>query len=62
MHAKRKIATNADVVELLEKQLIVKLSLAGVPQRNIREVVQCDLNRVTRIVKHLKRRGAKGAV
>ncbi len=60
MAAKRKAATNADVVELLEKQLIVTLSLAGVPQRSIREVLECDLNRVTRIVKHLKRRSAKG--
>jgi hypothetical protein len=60
MAAKRKSATNADVVELLEKQLIVSLSLAGVPQRSIREVVECDLNRVTRIVKRLKRRNVKG--
>ena len=60
MAARKKVATNADVVELLEKQLIVSLGLASIPQRSIREVVECDLNRVTRIVKHLKRRSAKG--
>lgn len=60
MAAKRTIATIGDVVELLEKQLIVSMSLAGVPQRRIREVVECDLNRVSRIVKGLKRGGEKG--
>ena len=56
----RKRATNEDVVERLDKQMIIQLGLAGIPQRTIREIVECDLNRVTRIVKHLKRRGAKG--
>lgn len=58
----RRRATNDDVVERLDKQLIVQLGLAGVPQRTIREIVECDLNRVTKIVKHLKRRSAKGEV
>ena len=58
--AKKKVATNEQIVALLEKQLIVSLSLGGVPQRSIREVVECDLNRVTRIVRHLKRKGGKG--
>ncbi len=56
----RSITTNDDVVELLEKQIIVQLGLAGVPQRNIREIVKCDLNRVTQIVKQLKRRSERG--
>ena len=56
----RSIATNDDVVELLERQIIVQLGLAGIPQRNIREIAQCDLNRVTRIVKQLKRRSERG--
>jgi len=54
--------TNDDIVELLERQIIVELGLAGVPQRNIREIVQCDLNRVSRIVKQLKRSRTKGEV
>jgi len=58
----RKRATNDDVVERLDKQMIIQLGLAGIPQRMIREIVECDLNRVTKIVKHLKRRGAKGEV
>lgn len=55
MRGKKTSATTAEVVTLLEKQLIVQLGLAGVPQRTIREIVACDLNRVTRIMKHLKR-------
>ena len=49
-----------DVVDRLETMLIVQLGLAGVPQRAIRDIVQCDLNRVSRIVQLLKRRGTKG--
>jgi hypothetical protein len=60
MSDRRRGSTNADIVGVLEKQLIVTLRLAGVPQRSIREVLECDLNRVTRIVKHLKRSGGKG--
>ncbi len=56
----RKRATNDDVVERLDKQMIIQLGLAGVPQRTIREIVECDLNRVTKIVMRLKRRNAKG--
>ena len=60
--AARKTSTNDDIVELLETQIIIELGLGGVPQRNIREIVQCDLNRVTRIVRHLKRSRTKGEV
>jgi hypothetical protein len=55
-----KRATNDDVVARLETLLIVQLGLAGVSQRAIREIVECDLNRVSRIVKLLKRRSTKG--
>jgi len=55
-----KRATNDDVVERLETLMIVQLGLAGVSQRAIREIVECDLNRVNRIVKLLKRRSTKG--
>jgi len=56
MATTRKRATTDDVVERLDKQLIIQLGLAGVPQRRIREIVECDLNRVTRIVRLLPRR------
>jgi len=47
---------NADpVVELLKDILIVHLALAGVPQQSIRKVVGCNINRVSAIVKHLKK-------
>jgi len=55
-----KRATTDDVVERLETFVIVQLGLAGVSQRAIREIVECDLNRVSRIVKLLKRRSTKG--
>ena len=53
---KRKVTVNERLVDLQEKALIVNLGLAGVPQRVIREIVGCDLNRVTRILRHLPKR------
>jgi hypothetical protein len=41
-------------VELLRDLLIVQLGLAGLGQREIRKIAQCDIVRVNRIVKHLK--------
>ncbi len=48
------------LLELQEKALIVQLGLEGVPQRSIREIVECDLNRVTRIMRRLKNRKMRG--
>ncbi len=53
---KKKPTTNERLVELQEKTLIVTLGLKGLAQRTIREIVECDMNRVTRIVKHLPKR------
>ena len=53
---KKKPTTNERLVELQEKALIVTLGLKGLAQRTIREIVECDMNRVTRIVKHLPKR------
>lgn len=41
--------------ELLRDLLIVQLGLAGVTQRQIREIVGVDIHRVNRVVKHLKK-------
>jgi transposase len=41
--------------ELLRDLLIVQLGLAGLTQRQIREIVGVDIHRVNRIVKHLKK-------
>lgn len=43
------------VEDLLRDMMIVQLLLAGIPQRQIREIVGVDLNRVTRIGKLMKR-------
>jgi hypothetical protein len=42
--------------EVLKDLLIVQLGLAEIPQHTIREIVGCDMHRVTRIVRHLKRK------
>lgn len=47
-----------ETADLLRDLLIVQLGLAGVPQRKIRTIVGCDMNRVTDIVRHLPK--AKG--
>jgi hypothetical protein len=49
-----------EAVELLKDMLIVQLGLADVPQRTIREIVGCDINRVSRIVRHVKPNKGKG--
>lgn len=43
-----------EIAELLKDLLIAQLGIAGVPQQAIRQIVGCDMNRVNRIVKHLK--------
>jgi len=40
--------------ELIRTMIIVQLGLAGVPQRSIRIIAGCDMNRVNGILKHLK--------
>jgi len=52
MAAKR--SGNDETAELLRTMLIVQLGLAGIGQRQIREVVGCGLNRVTKTLKPLK--------
>jgi hypothetical protein len=58
--AKQRVATMGEVADLLEKLLIVTMALSNVPQRSIREVVERDLNRVSKIVKNLKGKTVKG--
>ena len=60
MLGSRKRVTNEDIVDRLETLLIVQMGLAGVSQRAIREIVQCDLNKVSWIVRQLRRRSTKG--
>jgi transposase-like protein len=43
------------VGEVLRDILIVQLALAGLTRHQIRETVGVDMNRVTRLVKHIKR-------
>ncbi len=51
----RRASSNAgEVGEILRDLLITQLGIAGVSQQSIRRIVGCDINRVNRIVKHLK--------
>jgi len=46
---------NSKIEDLLRDLLITSLSTAGVKVTEIRKIVGCDMNRVTRIVKHIGR-------
>ena len=42
--------------DLLKDLLITQLAVAGVPQQTIRDIVGCDIVRVSRIAKHMKKK------
>lgn len=51
----KKVKRNADdVAGLLTDLLITQLAASGVGQKTIRKIVGCDVNRVSRITKHIK--------
>jgi len=52
--AKKRARTSDDVPALLTDLLITQLGVAGVPQQAIRKILGCDINRVSRILKHIK--------
>lgn len=52
--AKKRRRERNDVQGLLTDLLITQLGVAGVPQQAIRQILGCDINRVSRILKHLK--------
>lgn len=52
---KRKLKSKRnDVESLLTDMLITQLAASGVQQQTIRGIVGCDINRVSRITKHIK--------
>jgi hypothetical protein len=57
--ARRPKSAEPDTVELLRDILIVQLGVAGVQQQKIRAIIGCDINRVSRIVRHLKVKSAR---
>jgi hypothetical protein len=52
--AKKQKRNTDDVPSLLTDLLITQLSVAGVQQQTIRQILGCDINRVSRITKHIK--------
>lgn len=57
--AKKNLAPERQA-RLLEDILIVLLSMAGVAQRQIRDIVGCEMGRVSAIARHVKLPGRKG--
>jgi len=55
-----KIQTNQEsgkIESILRDLLITSLAAAGVKGGEIRNIVGCDMNRVTRIVRHMRQEG-----
>ncbi len=52
---KSEVTGEKATLEVLKDLLIVELGKAAVPQLEIRKIVGCDIYRVSRIVRHLKR-------
>jgi hypothetical protein len=57
--ARSKQSVRSGAEEILRDMFIVQLALAGLTQHQIRETVGVDMNRVARVVKHLKRSAVK---
>ena len=58
----KKANSNAnDLLSVMTDLLITQLAVAGVQQQTIRQILGCDINRVSRITKHIRaaRKGAQ---
>jgi hypothetical protein len=53
--AKKRTKQSDPTVELLKDLLIAQLCIVGVPPHDIRKIAGCDMNRVTRIAKPIKK-------
>ena len=53
MTKSRDSSESSKIEDILRDLLITSLSTAGVKVTEIRKIVGCDMNRVTRIVKHI---------
>lgn len=53
---KQKRENKDETTELLRDLLIVNLGMAGLQNNEIRSVVGCDMNRVSKIVRHIRKR------
>jgi transposase-like protein len=57
--AKSNTSARPGTEEVLRDMLIVQLALAGLTRHQIRETVGVDMNRVTRLVKYIRRSADK---
>lgn len=53
--------SNAEVQELLRDLLITSRGTAGVKPRAIRMIAKCDMNKVSRITKHIRHQERRNA-
>lgn len=56
MASKKQPKQKDEIVEILETFLIVELAKSGVPQPNIRNIVGCDMWRVSEIARFFKKK------
>jgi hypothetical protein len=54
MAKKAKRDSDGDLAPILTNILITQLAMGGVPNQTIRQIVGGDVNRVSRITKHIK--------
>jgi len=52
--AKKPNSNTNDLVSVMTDLLITQLAVAGVQQQAIRLIIGCDINRVSRITKHIR--------
>lgn len=43
------------MIEVSENSMIINLALRGVPQQEIRKMVQCDMRRITKLLKPVQK-------
>jgi hypothetical protein len=52
--AKKANSNTNDLLSVMTDLLITQLAVAGVQQQTIRQILGCDINRVSRITKHIR--------
>jgi len=57
--ATKKSTRSDETTELVRTVVIIQLGLAGVPQKKIRTIAGCNMNRVNRILNYIKPKAKK---
>lgn len=43
------------LIEVTENSMVINLILKGIPQQEVRKMVQCDMRRITKLIKPVKK-------